>query len=162
MVLTMAKRKNDIIKLTEDEFEKLTAMICMEETSKTIRNRCQIMIDLDIAHGRALTREQSAEANGVCVATVNNTVAKYIDGGLDAVIELKRSINSDNARLKVDEQMKEQIIKLASSPAPEGRSRWSIRSLEKESKNIFAIPVSRETIRRTLQKANIDLAKITM
>lgn len=53
-------------------------------------------------HGTVLTHEQSARSNGVCMATVTNTVAKYINGGIDAVTELKRNINSDNARRKID------------------------------------------------------------
>jgi len=42
-----------------------------------------------------LTYEQSTMFNGVCLATVTNTVTKYINGGVDAVTEFKRSINSD-------------------------------------------------------------------
>lgn len=155
----MAKEKGYTIKFTEDEFERLKAAIDMKETSKTIRSRCQIMIDLDEAHGEVLTHEQSAERNRVCVATVDNTVTKYINGGLDAVMEFKRNVNSDNARRKVDEHIKDQIIELASSPAPEGHSRWTIRLLEKEFKNISKIPISREAIRRTLKKVNFDLDK---
>lgn len=36
------------------------------------------------------------------MATVTNIVTKYMNGGIDAVTEFKRNINSDNARRKVD------------------------------------------------------------
>ena len=39
-----------------------------------------------------------------------NTVAKYINGGIDAVTELKRNINSDNARRKIDGRAEAQLI----------------------------------------------------
>ena len=54
--------------------------------------------DRDESHGKVLTHEQSAKSNGVCLATVTNTVKKYFEGGIDAVTEFKRNVNSDNAR----------------------------------------------------------------
>lgn len=94
----MARPKKYIINLTEEEIKELKSTIRRKKTSKTIRSRCQIILDLDEAHGKVLTHEQSAKSNGVCMATVSNTVAKYMSGGIDAVTEFKRNINSDNAR----------------------------------------------------------------
>ncbi len=107
---------------------------------------------LDEAHGKVLTHEQSAKSNGVCLSTVANTVSKYTDGGIGAVTEFKRSINSDNARRKVDGRTEARLIELACGPVPEGHSRWTIRLLEKESKVILETPVSREAIRNALKK----------
>jgi hypothetical protein len=101
-VISMARRQKYNIQLTDKELVKLRSVIRKKETSKTIRSRCQIIIDLDEVHGKVLTHEQSARSNGVCMATVTNTVEKYINGGIDAVTELKRNINSDNARRKID------------------------------------------------------------
>ena len=84
----MARPRKYIINLTEDEFKELKSIIRKKKTSKTIRRRCQILLDLDEAHGKALTHEQSARATGVCLATITNTVAKYINGGIGAVTEL--------------------------------------------------------------------------
>ena len=110
-------------------------------------HRCQIILDLDEAHGKVLTHEQSAKSNGVCMATVYNTVAKYISGGIHAVTEFKRNINSDNARRKVDGRAEARLIELACGPVPDGHSRWTIRLLEKEAKMILDVPVGREAIR---------------
>lgn len=85
----MARRQKYNIQLTDKELVKLRSVIRKKETSKTIRSRCQIIIDLDEVHGKVLTHEQSARSNGVCMATVTNTVEKYINGGIDAVTELK-------------------------------------------------------------------------
>ena len=161
----MARPKKYSIHLTEKELKKLKSVIRKvirkKETSKTIRSRCQIILDLDEAHGKVLTHEQSARSNGVCMATVTNTVTKYINGGIDAVIEWKRSINSDNARRKVDGRAEARLIELACGPVPEGHSRWTIRLLEEKSKVILETPVGRETIRRCLKKTNFDLTKMT-
>ena len=155
----MARPKKYIIKLTDDEVKELKSVIRKKKTSKTIRCRCQIILDLDEAHGKVLTHEQSAKSNGVCLATVANTVAKYASGGINAVTEFKRNINSDNARRKVDGRTEARLIELACGPVPEGHSRWTIRLLEKESKVILETPVSREAIRNALKKTNFDLTK---
>ena len=151
-MISMARPKKYNIQLTDQELTKLRSVIRKKETSKTIRSRCQIIIELDEAHGKVLTHEQSAKFNGVCMATITNTVAKYINGGIDAVTELKRNINSDNARRKIDGRAEAQLIELACGPVPEGHSRWTIRLLEKEAKVILENPVGREAIRNALKK----------
>ena len=99
-----------------------------------------------------MTHEQSAKSNGVCLATVANTVSKYTSGGICAVTEFKRNVNSDNARRKVDGRTEARLIELACGPVPEGHSRWTIRLLEEESKVILETPISREAIRNALKK----------
>ncbi|MFQ7527616.1 MAG: hypothetical protein ACLRMN_08535 [Mediterraneibacter gnavus] len=85
----MARPRKYVIKLTDDELKTLKSIIRKSNTSKTIRSRCQIIIDLDEAHGKVLTHEQSARSNGVCLTTVTNTVTKYFSGGIEAVTEFK-------------------------------------------------------------------------
>ena len=97
----------------------------------------------------------------VCMATVTNTVTKYINGGIDAVTKFKRSINSDNARRKVDGHTEARLIELACGPVPEGHSRWTIRLLEQEARVVLETPVGREAIRNALKKTNFDLTKTT-
>ena len=101
----MARPRKYVIKLTEDEYKELKSIIRKKATSKTIRCRCQIILDLDESHGKVLTHEQSAKSNGVCLATVTNTVTKYINGGVDAVTEFKRSINSEIGRASCRERV---------------------------------------------------------
>ena len=64
----------------------------------------------------------------------------------------KRSVNSDNARRKVDGRAEARIIELATSTAPQGRARWTLRLLEEKSRVVLETPVSKDTIRRTLKK----------
>ena len=54
----MARPKKYIINLTEEEIKELKSTIRSKKTSKTIRSRCQIILDLDEAHGKVLTHEQ--------------------------------------------------------------------------------------------------------
>jgi hypothetical protein len=157
----MARPKKYKIKLTDVELKKLKSVIRNKNTSKTIRCRCRILIDLDEAHGKILTHEQSAKSNGVCEATVANTILKFANGGIESVTEFKRNINSDNARRKLDGRAEARIIELACGPVPEGHSRWTIRLLEEKSKVILDDPVGREAIRKALKKTNLDLTTTT-
>ena len=157
----MARPRKYKINLTDSELKHLKSIIRKKDTSKMIRSRCQILIDLDESHGDILTHAQSAKSNGVCLATVANTITKYMSGGIQAVTEYKRSINSDNARRKVDGRAEARIIELACGPAPEGHTRWTIRLLEEKSRVVLETPVSREAIRRALKKTGLDLTAAT-
>lgn len=148
----MARPKIYTISLTDDELTKLKAIIRRKDTSRTIKCRCQILIDLDEAHGDVLTHQQSARSNGVCMSTVTNTVKLYADGGVDSVVSIKRSVNSDNARRKLDGRAEARLIEIACSPAPEGHSRWTLRLLEEEAKVALDTPVGKNAIGRALKK----------
>lgn len=157
----MARPKTYTIKLSDNDVKKLKSFIRNDKTSRTIRCRCQILLDLDETHGKILTHEQSAKSNGVCLATVTNTVTKYIQGGIDSVVKFKRNPNSDHARQKVDGRAEAHLIELAYGSIPEGHSRWTIRLLEEKSRVILETPVSREAIRRVLKKTNFALTSAT-
>ena len=56
-VIQMARSKTYNISLTDGDFERLKSVVRKKRTSKTVRNRCQIIIDLDEVHGKVLTHE---------------------------------------------------------------------------------------------------------
>ena len=153
----MARPKKYHINLTEDEIKKLKSVIRKERTSKTVRLRCQILIDLDEAHGKVLTYEQCARSNGVCTATITNTVKLYTNEGVESVVTLKRNVNSDNANRKLDGRGEARLIEIACSPAPKGHSRWTLRLLEEEAKIVLETPVGKNAIGRALKKTDFSL-----
>ena len=157
----MARPKKYIIALTDDELTKLKSIMHKKQVSKTVRSRCQIIIDVDEAHGRTLTHEQSAKTNCVCMATVTNTIKIFCEKGIDGISSLKRNVNSDNSKRKLDGRAEARIIEIACSPAPEGHSRWTLRLLEEQAKVALDVPVSKDTIGRALKKTNFDLTKTT-
>ena len=128
-----------------------------KQTSKTVRNRCQIILDLDDAHGKVLTYEQSSKINCVCMATIMNTAKLYSEKGIQGIITLNRNVNSDNARRKLDGRAEARIIEIARSPAPAGHSRWTLRLLEEQAKVVLDVPVSKDTIGRALKKIGFAL-----
>ena len=88
----------------------------------------------------------------MCITTITNTLSKFAKGGIEEAVSYKRNINSDNARRKVDGRAEARIIELATSPAPQGRARWTLRLLEEKSRVVLETPVNKDTIRRTLKK----------
>ena len=153
----MARNKKYHINLTDKEFKQLKSLLRKSSTSRTVRCRCQILLDMDEAHGKLYTHEQCAKSNGVCIATVSNTIRHYIEEGIDSVIKLKRSVNSDNAKRKVDGRAEAKLIEIACGPVPEGHSRWTLRLLEEKARGELDVPVSKDTIGRALKKTNFDL-----
>ena len=153
----MARPRKYNISLTDDEVKQLKSIMHKKQTSKTVRNRCQIILDLDDANGKVLTHEQSAKTNCVCMATIMNTVKLYSEKGIQGIITLNRNINSDNARRKLDGRAEARIIEIACSPAPAGHSRWTLRLLEEQAKVVLDVPVSKDTIGRALKKIGFAL-----
>lgn len=149
----MARPKTYHIILTDDELKQLESVIRKKQTSRTILCRFQIIIDLDEAHGKVLAREQSAKSNSVCPATVTNTVKLFTKEGINGITHLKRNVNSDNARRKLDGRAEARIIEIACGSAPpDGYARWTLRLLEEKAKIELDTPVSKDAIGRALKK----------
>ncbi len=148
----MGRPRKYKVSLTDEEVKMLKCVMRKKRTTKTVRNRCQIIIDLDERHGKILTYEQTAKTNCVCMATITNTLKLYSEEVIKGVISLKRNVNSDNAHRKFDGRAEARIIEIACSPAPEGHSRWTLRLLEEQAKIVLDVPVSKDTIGRALKK----------
>ena len=87
----MARPKTYHISLTDAELKELKSISRKKKTPKTVRSRCQTIIDLDEAHGKVLTHEQTAKTNAVCMATVTNTVKLFCTKGINGITSLKRN-----------------------------------------------------------------------
>lgn len=148
----MADGKKYKVVLTEEDKNEINRKLRSKSTPQTIIRRCRILLDLDEAHGKVFSREQCAKRNGVCITTVVNTAAKFSEHGVKEALSNKRSVNSDNSRRKLDGRAEAKIIELATSPAPEGHARWTLRLLEKECKVVLETPVGKSTIGRALKK----------
>lgn len=157
----MARPKMYHINLTDEELKLIKSTLRKKQTTKTVRSRCQILIDLDEAHGKILSHEQSAKSNVVCLATITNTVRLYSSEGIEGIVVLKRNVNSDNAKRKLDGRAEARLIEIACSPAPEGYARWTLRLLEEQAKIVLDTPVGKNAIGRALKKTNFDLTKAT-
>ena len=147
----MGRPKKHRVRLTDGEVKRLRAMLKSKDTNATIAGRCRILLALDERHPPVLSHADCAEASGLCMATVANTVRNFAESGLEAVLTLKRSPRSDQSRRKFDGRAEVLLIATVRGPTPRGAARWSLRLLENELNVILAEPVSRETIRKALK-----------
>ena len=157
----MGRPKKNPVQLSDADVKYLKGIIKKKDTNQTTANRCRILLALDENHPPAMTYVQCVDAYAVSRATIATLVKSFSEGGIKAALARKRSINSDQARRKVDGRTEARIIEIACGPAPEGHSRWTIRLLEDEMKIVLDEPISREAIRRTLKKTKFDLTKTT-
>jgi transposase len=160
-VSKMGRPKKYIVNLSDEQLKSLKSTIRKKKTSRTLRCRCQVLIDIDECHGKIMTYEQSAKSNGICLATVNNIAKDYYVGGIEKVMSYNRSVNSDQARRKLDGRSEAKIIEIACGPAPDGRARWTLRLLEEKCRVELETPVSKDAIGRALKKTNFDLTATT-
>ena len=152
----MARPRVKKILLSDDQVKELKKVLKSTKVCDTIKCRCRVLLDLDMNHGTQYTYEQCANRHGISKTTVGSVIDKFSSGGLDAVLTIKRSINSDNANRKVDGRAESRIIQLACGPAPEGHGRWTLRLLADKSKVVLDEPVGKDAIARVLKKTKSD------
>lgn len=157
----MSRTKKYVVQLTDGDVKYLKKLRKKKSTSQTIADRCNILLAMDENHPPAKTYDECVMACGVSHATIASTVKQYVEKGMDETLKLKRSVNSDNARRKVDGRTEAKIVQMACGPVPEGHSRWTIRLLEDELKVVLDEPISREAIRRTLKKIGLNLTELS-
>ena len=169
----MARPKKNTVRLTDEEVKRLNKIRKNKGTSQTVANRCSILLAVDENHPPAKTYVPYDYDNAELTVLeairrlegyfhfleIPTTMQLYAEKGLDGTLTLKRSINSDNARRKVDGRTEAKIVQMACGPVPEGHSRWTIRLLEEELKVVLDEPISREAIRRSLKKIGLDLTE---
>ena len=150
-------KKKYIVNLSKDERKKLFETLDEQETPKTIRKRCSILLLADTSVGKVSTQEEIAVRCGVSDVCVYQTVKDYYLQGLDYV--LRRRIHENPPRKPVvDGESEARIIALACGEPPEGFSRWTVRLLTKRVVDLEIVPsIGRETVRTTLKKHNSNL-----
>lgn len=118
----MGRPKMNAVRLTDDEVKRLNKLRKKKGTSQTIADRCNILLAVDENHPPANTYDQCIVSCGVSRGTIASTIKLYSEKGLDETLKLKRSINSDNARRKVDGRTEAKIVQMVCGPVPEGHS----------------------------------------
>ena len=149
-------KKKYIVNLSQSEREKVFETVDAEDTPKTIRKRCNILLLADATVGKPLTQEEIAARCGVSDICVYQTVKDYCCSGLGYV--LRRRVHKKPPRKPVvtgEDEAK--IIALACGEPPEGFSRWTVRLLTKRIVELEIVPsIGRETVRTTLKKHNLS------
>ncbi|WP_416350944.1 IS630 family transposase [Rivularia sp. UHCC 0363] len=141
--------KKYTVNLSEPEVEKLRSLI------RSGRNKARV-----VTRGRILLMSSSgcidseiATTLCVSVSTVERTRAKYVQGGLDMVIEEKPHPPKPT---RLDLKQEAHLIATACSNPFNGNARWSLRLLAGKIVHLGIIDsISHETVRRTLNKHSV-------
>ena len=135
-----------VVKLTEEERADLLGMLRGGRASARKLRRARIL--LLSAEGQT---DEAVARNLHCGrATVERTRRRFVEGNLP------RALNEDprpGGRLKLDGHQEAFVLALASSPAPPGAARWTLRLLADRLVELEIVDsISRETVSQVLKK----------
>ena len=130
------------------------------ESNKTaigFRKRASVLIMLDEGVGKPETHEQIAARCNVTPVTVWQTAKDFCEKGIEYTLNYQSPENPPRPAIVTGER-EARIVALACGEPPAGYSRWTVRLLTEKAIELSILPAtSRETIRRTLKKLNLDL-----
>ena len=149
-------------RLSEKRWTELNNIIKEGTLNEKQKRRVEILLEADrLYYIRCESRPQETIATrcGVSKTTVYNVCKKYVEEGLDAAINRKKREKPPVASTVTSEKEAE-IIELACSAPPEGKSRWTLRLLEKRAVDLGIVErISDTTIGRILKRQQVDLTK---
>jgi len=142
--------KRHIVRLPFGERDVLIDLVDRVHTAAARRRHAQILLLTDQgAHGPALSDVEVAKRVNVSPGTVGRIRRYYLDGGLTHAITRKGRCRERGPRL--DARGEARLVALARSPAPEGRTRWTLRLLAERLVELGIVAsISHETVRQIL------------
>lgn len=147
------------ITLTEAEREMLQGITRTGKTSarKFIYARALLLCDTGLhSQDKPWKVADVAKALGVSARTVEHLKERFVEQGLESA--LGRKPRSGPPRVTFDGAFEARLTALACSPAPEGRSRWTVRLLAEKVVELKIAPtVSTMTVQRALKKTGCVL-----
>jgi transposase len=143
--------KRYVVTLTKTERHRLLSMIAVGEGRAMVLRNARILLKADQGmHGPDWQDWQISEAFEVSVATIERVRQRFVEEGLEAV--LQRRARAPQTPL-VDGEQEAHLIALACSTPPAGRARWTLELLADKMIELDYIErVSSETVRRVLHR----------
>lgn len=155
----MPRPKQFTVTLTARDRAKLTKVVTSGTHPARMIMRARVLLALDETGGPAPDRAVVAERVGASESTVY-LVAKAFDahaGKVEEVIARKKR-STPPVEPKVTGEVEARVIALACSAPPEGRSRWTLRLLERQVALTEGIPpLDHSTIGRVLKRGRLSL-----
>ncbi len=144
------------VKLTDKERKFLTQLISQGKIAARKLTHAQILLHADEAQEtESLKDKDIAKAVHISNLTVERVRKRFVEEGLDAALNPK--VQKRRRPKKLDGEAEAFLVATACSPAPEGRSDWTLQLLADrlvECKIVDSI--SGECVRQTLKKTNLN------
>jgi transposase len=156
----MSRKRKTPMRLTEEQRERLEELIaCGNDAPARQLAHARILLKADegaspdAALGQAWPDTRIADALEISRSTVRRVRERFVKEGLEAALVHRKPVRTKPKKL--DGSQEAHLIALACSEPPEGRGRWSMRLLAERFVRLECTeePISRELVRRTLQKA---------
>ena len=142
-----------IVKLTDEEQAYLMSFVKKGENNARTIKRANILL---LSH-EGKSAPQIAEVLHVEIQTVFNVRKRFNKEGLQSALYDRPR---PGARPSFDSRQKAYVIALACSTPPDDRQRWTVRLLTEKIVQLDIVDeVSRETVRQTLKKTNLNLGR---
>ena len=147
--------KKYIVTLAKEEKEILRGIVNKGKHSAEKRKRAQALLLADENY----TDDMIAERTGLSRRGLEQLRQRFVEEGFEVTFNGKPRGHKPKALGGADEA---RLIALVCSPKPDGRTRWTLRLLADKWRTLAHTEtktISRETIRRTLKKTNLNLGK---
>ena len=145
------------VTLTEEERGQLEALTRNGKTAsaKFIHARALLLCDAG-AHGDPWKVADVAAALGITTRTIEHLKERFVEEGIEAALVRKPVVKPPP--LTFDGAFDARLTALACSPAPAGRSRWTVRLLAEKVVELKIAPsVSTMSVHRSLKKTRSSL-----
>ena len=157
-------RKVYVVCLSHEDRKQLKELVKRGKLGKGRRpsalklTRARILLKADQAEGSpAYTDAEIAEALDVSPKTVFNIRQKWVELGLEQTLQ-RRPQRAPSRRPKLDGKAEAKLIACSCGPAPEGRSKWTLRLLADKAVELKLVDsISHETVRQMLKKTSSSL-----
>ena len=140
--------------LNAAERDELTALIRKGKAAARKLTHARVLLHVDESgSGSGSTDEQTGRALNLSTRTVERVRERFVEQGLTAALSPQPSTRRYERAF--DGAQEAQLIALACSQPPEGKSRWTLRLLTEQAVECKIVDtVSYESVRQALKKTN--------
>lgn len=148
------------VNLSIAERKKLKDIASKGTHSAKIIKRANILLALDERQGKVATQEEIAKRFSATTTLVHTISKQFVEQGLKAVITRKKRETAPVAAIATGD-IEAKIIQIACSPAPEGKSWWTLVMIEKEMGKL-GVTISDNTVGRVLKKHHLNRTRASI
>ena len=145
--------KKYVVRLSDEERERLEALLRKGKSPAQLLTKARILLKADVADGgEGWSDSRIVSALSTSASMVYRVRRQLVEDGFEAVLSRKQRATPAIARI-FDGEKEAKLIALACSQPPKGRARWTLRLLEEKVVELAIVDrASDSTIGRTLKK----------
>lgn len=147
--------KKYIVRLEPREREQLQKLVSTGKGAARKLAHARILLQADVSKlGPGWTDQQIAEALDLATRSIEHVRQRCVEQGLEAALERKQRESPATPRI-LDGRKEAELVAICCSKPPVGFARWTLKLLADRLVELEIVEsISRDTVRRTLQKTN--------